>query len=232
MNAKLNANLPGEWELVNLEKRYVSEVEFISEHGNIFYLSYQTDRLLQSKKDPLTYAIVDLKSASKLTEYWDAGMNRSIQQRLYNGFTQTRLEAEAGEKVNVHTLVEGIQKKDSIKMKYVWPSLQWTPGILDEAVNLTIQAAQMDEGAIVGILQQGNEHFTEGADLEQPEDVQMLYEFALHLAATQSQFNYMDCRSYFMDCAYLSVCDSDPDDRLQILTDQFAHVAQRISLDD
>ena len=116
-------------------------------------------------------------------------------------------------------------------MKYVWPSLTWTPGILDEALNLSIQAAQMDEGAILGMLTESNQHFAgEPTDLENPEDVQALYSFVLGLAATQSSFNYMDCRSYYFDCPYLPVCDSDPDDRLQILLDQFQHVEQRISL--
>jgi len=115
-------------------------------------------------------------------------------------------------------------------MQYVWPSLNWTPGILDEAVNLSVQAAQMDEAVIMGILQVGNEHFANARpDFDIPEDVLAVYHHGLHLAATQTSFNYMDCHSYYFPCAYLDVCNADPDDRLGILVDQFEHIGQRIS---
>jgi len=229
-NARLQGELPGEWTLVNLEQRYLAEIEYLSSHSNVFALSYQTDRLLQSVKDPTEYAIIDLKSASKLSDLWDQSMNRSIQQRLYNILALTRLEREQGEPVKVHSIVEGIQKKDGIRMKYVWPSLMWTPGILDEAINLAIQAAQMDEAAILGIIQTADESFAETPpDFSQDEDVQKVYAHSLELAATQSSFNYMDCHSYYFPCAYLDVCNSDPSDRLPLLLERFEHIGQRIS---
>lgn len=230
-NAQLQGSLVGEWELVHLEQRALAVIEFESQEGpDKFALSYQIDRLLQNKNNPLEYASIDLKTASKLSDLWEQGMSQSIQQKLYNILTQEKVFNDHGgeEEVIMHSLVEGIQKKGGIKMQYVWPSLMWTPGLLQEAMNLSIQAAHMDEQAIMLILNEASDLFAaKDPDESKVEDVQKIYNVALRVASCATAFNYMDCRSYYFDCPYTSVCNSDPEDRLAILLDQFEHIGQR-----
>jgi hypothetical protein len=193
--AKLSGNLPGEWHILSLEERREYQ---LSET----WIGYTTDALLENEEGQI--AIVDTKTASKLTDLWRRGLMESVQLRAYKALETERLGRRPD-----YVLIEGVGKRDGFAglVEYVIADLTWTPEYEMEALQLIEALARKDQGLIREL----------GA--AEPE---ARWREALTLALTEPElvsFNLMDCESYYFKCPFYEICRACPTERLGLALD-------------
>lgn len=194
-NARLGADLPGTWRIVELEERQEAVVNV--EGVGPVEIGYTVDRRMESDEGDV--AIVDTKTASKLSPMWRDGMTSSVQQRLYHWLESERLGRDVD-----YLVIEGVQKKVTPGLiEYVWADMQWTPEYVEETRRLLAAQARRDADFLQALAD---------ADVRDGE----LYQHALNVALTEPEvvdFNLMDCRSYYVECDFFELCHGCPTER-------------------
>jgi len=195
VSAKLAGELPGRWEIVQLEERGWLDVAAGRQ------MPYQMDRLIQSLDDPDVRAVVDTKTSARPDQRWRDSMSRSIQQRLYRHANEHHLGRPVA-----HTIIEGLPKNGKdLSPVYHWASLGWTPAYVQEAVDFWHFCAENLEDFILEVREIAGESV---------DDSDLLYMTALSGAVLHPSFNTQDCLAYNFPCPYMTMCDTDPGDRL------------------
>lgn len=200
--ADVSAGLPGSWQLVQLEVR-----NLVESPDAAAVIPYQIDRLLQNVDDPDHFAVVDTKTSYRIDQNWKSSMSRSIQQRLYRWAARQDLGLDIRD-----TVIEGLPKWSAdLTPVYHWASMGWTEAFIQEAYHLWLQRAEADA------LFQTQVRMELEANGQSVADTDVFYMTALAMAVRYPDFNYQDCRAYNVSCPFLSVCETDVDDRLGLL---------------
>jgi len=205
-HAKMAVNMPGVWEIVEVEKRYMLTIG-----SKVF--SFQMDRLLtNTSRDLLT---VDTKTSAYISAKWHEQWNFSLQQKLYRYGLRKLVENKTLPAArNLYTSIEGVEKKMPFKMEpHLCPN--WDDEVLEEAVRLWEWVAEEDESLLmIGVSEAVKRHGKEYTD-------EQLREAVEEAGVKYTLFNYQDCRSYGMDCPFKTLCVEAPSQRLGILWNEF-----------
>ncbi len=178
----------GEWEVVMVEERVIVELDPRAR------LSYQVDRLVREVNHDL-YVLVDLKTASRITDYWSRGFPRSLQQQLYAYGVRGQ-----GYELADH-FIEGLLKKADCDIRYVdLPA--WSESQLEEAKELFVKICQTDAELVARSMQ--------------PDGTVDVDELT-RLILTETEYNGDHCFAYGKPCPYLDLCNSPPDERFDLL---------------
>lgn len=188
------------WEVVACEDRVERELA-----GGRAKLSYKVDRLVRCvDADPPAYVLVDTKTASRVTRWWQRLWPSNLQQKAY----AAAVEEHYGVKLDGH-YVEGVKKSVPTEIKYV--ELSWPDGVKREALEHVERLAMRDAKLIA-------EASKTGENGEHELDREVL----LELATTQTLTNGDDCYAFGRKCELYELChETDPELRAALLDAEF-----------
>lgn len=185
------------WQPVSIEERVILTGD---PRGT---LSFQIDRLVQHLDQPELVVLVDLKTASRLTRYWERQWPLSLQQKLYRYAVRRAHNLE----VTAH-YIEGALKNVPTELKYV-ELPDWSDAELEEAVECFMTLVQKDAAIVARAMR---------------EDGTVDVDTLTHLALTETEFNPFDCFSYGGECPVYRLCTAEPSLRSGLLNAEFEFV--------
>lgn len=186
----------GPWKVVMVEERLETKV-------GPYVLSFQVDRLVHNfERDHIV--VVDYKTAARLDGKWAEQWERSLQMKLYRYAVMKVFDREEG----VDIIVEGQEKTPKGELRY-HPCPEWSPAMLEEAVDQFCYVAEQDETMIQFAMR-------EDGTL----DLDALIEYSL----TQTGVNYHDCNSYNSPCQFLPLCTAEPETRIGLLKSDYLEI--------
>lgn len=169
-------------------------------------ITFKIDRLLHHPQRD-TLMIVDTKTSARMDDNWVKSMRRSLQQRLY-----AKLAGDHYGKPVEYVFIEGLAKKQTPGfVRYEQANVSWDQDYIDEALAVASDVMMADMSTLM--------HAYTSHNLEADASEELLDAALLEVAATEASFNPGDCRSYFIDCAFMEVCDSNPNERVALLND-------------
>lgn len=183
-----------EWRALSIEERIRIPIKD-SEGKTLFVLSFQIDRSYINKAKT-KIVVVDLKTVTRPDNKWRASWYQSVQMKLYAWGCKQVYGID-----DVQFVIEGLDKNAKPKLHYVMLP-QWSDAMLNETLQLFIKKAAADEKILLSAL-----------DSDGNVDIFKLEDAVLN----DTEFNRHDCESYGQTCAYLPLCNAEPEQRRGLL---------------
>lgn len=182
-----------DWGILTVEDRVKLPIRNEAEEI-VFYLSFQIDRAYKSGLNKIV--VLDIKTVTRPDARWKATWYNSVQMKLYSYAARIVYGVD-----DIEFVIEGLDKNAKPKLHIVMLP-QWNTAVLEEAYREFSRIALQDEAMI-----------RQALDADGNLDIEKLEEFAL----VQTGFNRQDCYAYNMPCAFLPLCDAEPEYRRGIL---------------